>query len=326
MYGKIKRYATLKLSTRFTDENLKSLAEEKTRSILIEYLSNFANDAKKAFSSKELEKFKTQYGFDEVTIFETEAVVKYPLNKDFKFEYLKDIVDDGIKKIVSTHFAIFNNDPKLAFREENKVWFNAENKIAIKSVRCRTGRTSLKPLHKNELGKDIDFVNSGNNHHIAIYKDSDGKFYENSVSFSEAFKRKFNDLPVIVKNPKQTWDAIIITGFDNQEILENLPKDNWEFVTSLQQNEMFIIGLTEEELLKNIAVKKLNLISKCLYRVQKITVGDYFFRHHLETKLIDSKESKEIKRFIRVSTSSFKLLNAIKVKLNNLGNIQKVGE
>ena len=323
VYGKIKRYKKIKLSTRFTIADLKSISELKTREKVEAHLMNFNNDPKKAFSSKELEKFKQVYGFDEVTIFETEAVVKYPLNKEFKAEYLKDIVDEGIKKIVSNHLEKFENNPKLAFTADKKVWYNEERGIAITRVRCKTGLTSLKSLHTNALGEPIDFVKSGNNHHIAIYRDEKGNFHENSVSFSEAFERKLNDLPVIVKNPKQTWDAILITGFDNQKILGNIPNENLEFVASLQQNEMFIIGLTETELSEAIDVKNYSLISKFLYRVQNIATKQYIFRHHLETKDLRDSNARATKQLIQLSPSSFK---AIKVKLNSLGNIIKVGE
>ena len=164
---------------------------------------------------------------------------------------------------------------------------NKAKGIAIKSVRCKTGLDSLEPLHKNENGEPIDFVSTRNNHHIAIYRDPDGKLQENVVTFWDAFERKKAGLPVIIKEPKTVWDNILNIGFDEQYVLSKLPLENWEFVTSLQQNEMFVFDLTKQELENEIDENNLSLINKHLYRVQKIAEGDYNFRHHLETSVDD---------------------------------------
>lgn len=73
--------------------------------------------------------------------------------------------------------------------------------------------------------------------------------------------------------------------------MKGLPQPNWIYQTSLQQNEMFVFGLTEEEL--NLAIDANNhaFISKHLYRTQKMSKKssgaiDLWFRHHLETNLM----------------------------------------
>ena len=66
------------------------------------------------------------------------------------------------------------------------------------------------------------------------------------------------------------------------------------------------------------------LISPNLFRVQKLTVKDYTFRHHLETTVEDKKELQGFswKRF-----RSFKGLDEImKVRVNHIGQIVSVGE
>ena len=66
------------------------------------------------------------------------------------------------------------------------------------------------------------------------------------------------------------------------------------------------------------------LISKHLYRVQKLTSGNYYFRHHLETNVEDCKELKEITwKSIRTTKN---LRGIIKVRINHIGKIIDIGE
>ncbi|KFF24267.1 hypothetical protein [Chryseobacterium vrystaatense] len=64
--------------------------------------------------------------------------------------------------------------------------------------------------------------------------------------------------------------------------------------------------------------------------VWSISENNYWFRHHLETKNSDLKKTdgaKESKRLYNIrSLSSLFSLNPIKVRLNHLGEITKIGE
>ena len=188
---------------------------------------------------------------------------------------------------------------------------------------CFTKRDELKPVRKNYQGKPIDFVKLGNNHHVSIYRDKSGRLRDDTVTFWDAVKRKQKRVPVIITNPRETWDELLDSGFDDQEILNDLPLSDWEYITSMQQNEMFIFGLPDEELQSAIHENDFGLISKHLYRVQSVSKNDFSFRHHLETK-DDKAADKELKKSIRIT--SLKAMTGIKVKINNLGRIVKVGE
>jgi len=329
VHGQIRRYEKLKLSSRFNDLN--NMANGAERQQVSEHISQFENDAKKAFNGKELAKFIQQYGYSEVTVYKKEAVVKYKLNGDFKEKDIEFIVDKGIQKILKDHLAKHGNNPKIAFNADNIVWMNEAKRIVIKSVRCKTGSDSLQSLHKNKAGEPIDFVSTRNNHHIAIYRDADGKLQENPITFWDAFERKKAGLPVIIREPKVVWDNILNSGFDEQSVLSKLPLENWVFVTSLQQNEMFIFDLTYIELQNAISENNLSLINNKLYRVQKIAEGDYNFRHHLETS-VDDKFNGVKNEGLSLTTGklrrirSLQNMNAIKIKIDNLGRIVKVGE
>jgi CRISPR-associated endonuclease Csn1 len=205
-----------------------------------------------------------------------------------------------VRKLVKERFAeVGDKNAKKAFAEP--LFLDVEKNIPIKSVRCLTGLESLQPLHYNDEGKAYDFVSTRNNHHVAIYEGKDGKRFEKVITFWEALERKMKKLPVVDREPA----------------------DGSRFLISIQSNEMFVFGLNPEEI-DFFNPDNLGLISKHLYRCQKITTLYYVFRHHLETKLDDSKNALEMKRFIRITSLS--KLNFIKVKLDTLGRIVKIGD
>ncbi len=330
VYGQIKQFDKLKLSTRF-DITKADIVDVKVKEQLEAHLSQLDNDPKKAFNSKGLQKFVEQYGYNEIAIYKKEVVVKYKLNGDFKEEHIESIVDAGVRDIVKKHFIKHGSNPKIAFNAENTVWMNEAKGIVIKSVRRKAKPNEVKPLHKNEFGEPIDFVSTSNNHHIAIYRDEEGKLQENAITLWDAFERKRMGLPIIIKEPKQVWDNILNSGFDNQNFLSKLPRENWKFVTSLQQNEMFVFGLTIAELRNAIDEDNYPLINKHLYRVQKIAKGYYSFRHHLETSVDDKfngdkNEGRSIQLGNMKRITSLKNMTGIKVKVDNLGRVTKIGD
>ena len=75
-----------------------------------------------------------------------------------------------------------------------------------------------------------------------------------------------------------------------------------------------------------IRIKRKNqaLISKHLFRVQKFSEKDYWFRHHLESQIIDLNELSN-KTFIRKRNPS-SISSIIKVRTNHLGEIIHIGE
>jgi CRISPR-associated endonuclease Csn1 len=325
VYGKIKQFEEVSLSPRF--DRLEDIVRPEIKAQVIEYIKKFDNNIKDAFRLKNLLQFKKQAGFDKVVVYKHEHVVRYKLDTNFKIADLEYIVDQGIKAKVKQHLAEYGNNAKEAFKSEYTIWLNKDKGILIKSVRCFTGLTDLQALHHNEKGEPIDFVSTRNNHHVAIYRDENGKLQDNTVSFWDAVKRKQAKLPVIIKEPNVVWDEIIDSGLDDQELLKGLPQPKWVYQTSLQQNEMFVFGLTNDELQAALIEHNYSLISKHLYRVQKMSKKssgaiDLWFRHHLETKLDDSATSKELKKYINIQ--SLNGMNGIKVKVNNIGQIIKV--
>ncbi|MFV0540501.1 MAG: type II CRISPR RNA-guided endonuclease Cas9, partial [Aestuariibaculum sp.] len=213
-----------KVGTKFDEETIKKVANPLFRKLLFERLEAHGNDPKKAFGGKNALSKSPIYldGNNTETLPEKVKLVwleeDYSIRKDVTPENFKDlksiekIVDEGIKRTLKKRLEDFGNDPKKAFSDldKNPIWLNEANGIAIKRVTI-SGVKNAEPLHykKNHLGNfilddkeqkiPVDYVSTGNNHHVAIYKDEKGKLQEKVVSLFEAVERVNQGLPVIDK-------------------------------------------------------------------------------------------------------------------------------
>src|SRR5690606_6338354 len=191
--------------------------------------------------------------------------------------------------------------------------------ISIKRVTI-SGVKNAEALHhkRDHLGNDIldekgkkipsSFVSTGNNHHVAIYRNAEGNLEEQVVSLFDAVQLVNTGEPVIDK----TY---------NQGI-------GWQFLFTMKQNEMFVFpndktGFDPKEIdLLDPENKK--LISPNLFRVQKLATKNYMFRHHLETNVEDKKALRNI-AFIHYQSCNL-LKGIVKVRINHLGDIVSIGE
>lgn len=274
---------------------------------------------------------------------ETVYTVRKEISPDLKID---KVIDVGIKRILENRLHEFGGDPKKAFSnlEENPIWLNKEKGIQIKRVTI-SGISNAESLHYKR-GKDgqfildqsgnrqpVDFVNTGNNHHVAVYRDADGNLQEKVVSFYEAVARRNAGFPAIDK--------------------EFNAGEGWEFLFSMKQNEYFVFPRTEKrekvdtetgeitvEDVVTFDPKEIDLldpenyarISSNLFRVQKFSklfygnsaVREYVFRHHIETTV---KDMKELKDSTYKNIKSLSILDKIvKVRINHIGQIVGVGE
>lgn len=329
VYGSQLQYVVneLKVNASFDEELIKKVANKKFREALLKRLIEFDNDPKKAFTGKNsldknpifidtLQTYKVPEKVKTLN-FETIYTIRKDISPDLK---LDKIVDKKIKQILEERLKLFNNDPKKAFSnlDDNPIWLNKEKGICIKRVTI-TGISNAVALHdkKDKEGKlildkegktqAVDFVNTGNNHHVAIYKDETGNLQENVISFFEATQRVNQGLPIIDKTFKS----------DN----------GWQFLFSMKQNEYFVFpnektGFNPSEI-DLLNPDNYHLISPNLFRVQKFTIKDYFFRHHLETNVENNNSLKGI-TWLRYGLNGIE--NIIKVRINHIGQIVSVGE
>ena len=137
---------------------------------------------------------------------------------------------------------------------------------------------------------------------------------ENIVSFYEATSRAILGLPIVDKDYRKD--------------------KGWQFLFTMKQNEYFVFPRYDEQ--GNMVFNPLDhdeawyknpenyaVISPNLFRVQKMTSRDYFFRHHLETTIQDVSA---LKGFTWIRCGLNGLGNMVKVRVNHIGNIVSIGE
>jgi CRISPR-associated endonuclease Csn1 len=331
VYGKIKTIEKNK-TLKYLFENPHLIFKSYIKNLVEQRLGKFENDTKKALASLkkepiylDKEKSKTlEYG----TCFKEEFVIKYAV--DVNFNKTDKVIDEKTKAVLQNRLSKFGGKPKEAFKDVQKdkkslKWYEDEGlERPIHSVRCFTGLSAIVPVKKDENGNEIGFVKPGNNHHIAIYTDKEGNKSEYVCSFWHAVERKKYGVPVVVKNTNEVWDKILQQSENaySQSFLEQLPLADLELNLSMQQNEMFVLGMADEDIKIAIESGDYKQISEHLYRMQTISSNDYRFRHHLETQLIDDDNSQKSKRFYRIrSLKALFSLNPFKVKIDCLGNI-----
>ncbi len=238
--------------------------------------------------------------------------VRKPIESLTTNKQVDKVVDPIIRKLVLNRieelggFENEKNIPKETFYvvDENgmaqpQIFLPNKNgePVPVKKVRLKEnigGAEKLKEINQ--------YVNPRNNHHVLIYKNEKGELKEDIITFWTAVERKKQKQPVVQLPPKDR---------------------NGEIVTTLQINDTFLLGLVDDEIDWNNLNK--TLLQKHLYRVQKFTSGDYYFRKHLESKL-DGKlgESYEYIKGFGEGKTGWLTFNPIKVKITPTGKIEKM--
>ncbi|MDO6739220.1 type II CRISPR RNA-guided endonuclease Cas9 [Wenyingzhuangia sp. 2_MG-2023] len=323
VYGRSKKEIVKqeKIGTAFTVDKINTVTQPEYRALLLKRITEFNNDPKKAFSGKNalsktplfLANGKEMPLLITTKKYENVYTIRKEISPDLKIE---KVLDAKVKELLYKRVETFNGDKKAAFSnlDTNPIWLNKEKGIAIKRVTI-SGVANVESLHdkKDHLGnlildakgntQAVDFVSTGNNHHVAIYKDEKGKLQEQIVSLFDAIAKVNQNLPIVNKNYNKD--------------------KGWEFLFTLKQNELFIFP-TDDFNPKEIDLLDTNnyhLISPHLFRVQSISTKDYFFRNHLETTVTNNIEFT----YKRIRNCNA-LKELIKVRTNHLGNIVQVGE
>lgn len=335
VYGKYQYYLSKeeRVSVKFDEETIDKVGNPLYKSLLLQRLRENGNDPKKAFGGKNalsktpiyISGDKTQPLHDIVKL--TWLEEDYSIRKDVTPENFKDaktiekVLDAKVKQILMDRLGKFENDPKKAFSdlEKNPIWLNEAKGISIKRVTISGIKNAeflhYKKDHKGDfiLNKDeekipVDFVSTGNNHHVAIYQDEIGNLQEKVVSLFDAVQLINAGEPVVDKTYNQGL--------------------GWQFLFTMKQNEYFVFPNEKTDFnpkeVDLLDPKNKKLISPNLFRVQKISSKNYFFRHHLETTVDEKKELKDIAFKPQLGLNAIE--NIIKVRINHLGDIVKIGE
>ena len=248
-----------------------------------------------------------------------ERIVKrYPLHA------LKgEVVDPRLRELIAEYNQEITSKVKA---KGSPLYLDAAEKQEVRSVRCYVDKPSVAkaiPIRFDERGRAITFVKSGNNHHLAIYRTPKGKLVESIVTFWDAVDRARYGIPLVITHPREVMEQVLQRGDVPESVLSLLPPSDWVFVDSLQQDEMVIIGLSDEELQRALEAQDYRKLSEHLYRVQAISLGDSLYRYHLETSVADRKNgSGRIPKFYRVTgLKTYKEKNIRKVRVDLLGRI-----
>ena len=249
-----------------------------------------------------------------------ERIVKrYPLH-DLKGE----VVDPRLRELITTY------NQELKSREKGApippLCLDKDKRQEVRSVRCYVDKPSVSsaiPIRFDERGTAITFVQSGNNHHLAVYRTPQGVLEESIVTFWDAVDRARYGIPLVITHPREVMEQVLQRGDIPEQVLSLLPPSDWVFVDSLQQDEMVIIGLSDEELQSAIEAQDYRKLSEHLYRVQSLSSKYYVFRYHLETSVKDRKNtSGRIPKFHRVrNLPDYEKRNVRKVRVDLLGRI-----
>jgi CRISPR-associated endonuclease Csn1 len=144
------------------------------------------------------------------------------------------------------------------------------------------------------------WVNPRNNHHVLIYKDKNDNLCEEVVTFWTVVERKR-------------------TG----ESAYKLPIDGKEIITTLHINDMFLLGLKEDEI--NWDKPDYKILKEHLYRVQKLSSKFYEFRLNTESSI----QNNHLPFYRRITgygigIGGWQTHNPIKVKILISGKIEKL--
>lgn len=330
-----------KIGGNFDRITIESVTNPLYKRLLMERLEGNGNDPKKAFTGKN-SLGKSPIYLDESKQTTLPEIVKtvlmeedFSIRKDVTPENFKDtktiekVLDGKVKETLLKRLAEFGGDPKKAFSDldKNPIWLNKEKGIAIKRVRI-SGVKNAVSLHikRDHIGRPIldkfgkpipsSFINTGNNHHVAIYRDGDGNLQDNIVTLFEAVQLS------------NAGEEIV-----NKQFNSGL---GWKFLFTMKQNELFVFP-NDKTGFDPLQVELLDpanrkAISPNLFRVQKLSkvgygnsfVREYVFRHHLETTVHEIKELKDV-AFKNIKSLGY-LEKVVKVRVNHIGQIVGVGE
>ena len=357
VYGK-RNFSKISLDDKVTQKQIDLIIDQNIKTYLLSIIKE-KGSIKKAFSKENIDKIvfngaPLKYIFISTPCYTQRIDIESFFTDSQKTTSAKEraiekILDLGVQRVIEKRYQEFGKDFKKAFSnlEENPIWLNKEKGIAIKRV-VISGASNAIPLHKklNKNGKIVlennnqvpfkDYVNTGNNHHVAIYRkpllDKKGEqvlkngipqyeIDERIVSFHEAVQRAIHGLPIIDKQYKK--------------------EEGWKFMFSMKDNEFFVFPRYDEQ--GNTIFNPLDYdedwfknsdnyakISPNLFRVQsksKVMYGnnvirDYIFRHHLESQV--SSKINGI-TYLQFKTLSF-AEKILKVRVNHIGQIVSVGE
>lgn len=236
--------------------------------------------------------------------------VRKPIESLTTQKHIEKVVDETIKQLIfkriqnldgfvkgkipaNTFFVVDEESikqPQIFLPNKNG------NPVPILKVRMKENFSGAEKL-KDNINQ---WVNPRNNHHVLIYKDDNDNLKENVITFWTVVERKRKGFPVY-----------------------QLPADGTKIVTTLHINDMFLLGVNEDDI--NWEQPDYILLKEHLYRVQKLSSKFYVFRLNTEASIQNNFHPYyiRIQSFGDGKTGWF-TFNPIKVKITVSGKIEKL--
>lgn len=297
-----------------------TIVDARLRALVWEYVKDRGGDVATAFD--DLKKFPiwlnraAKEKLEKVMAREKRMVIRTKL-ENFRAKDLDAVVDPKVREILAARIAEYGEKKAFVDLADNPVWFDAGRGIKIWAVRTFE---NLKTDTVRNAGRG--YVNPRNNHHAALYLDGAGKLQEHVCQFWDAVNRRAVGLPIVIKDPMQVWETIEAHPEHYVRVLDSLPQPDWTFVQSYAVNELFVIHPDADVVEEWLRTGDYRALSPFVYRVQKLSSGDYNFRHHLETRVDSAEEMAESQATNRSKRiKSLKALPMVKIGLNLLGHL-----
>ena len=223
---------------------------------------------------------------------------------------LEKVVDEIIKKLILKRIHELGGFVKGTI-PANTFFTTDENGMKQPQIFLPNKNGAPVPILKVRMKENIggaeqlkdnvnQWVNPRNNHHVLIYKDEKGNLKENISTFWTVVERKRQGLSVY-----------------------QLPSDGAAIVTTLHINDMFLLGINEDEI--NWRNPDYNELKEYLFKVQ--TLSSIFYEFRLSVDATQNKDTNS-SVFRRIQSfgdgkTGWKNLNPIKVKITVSGKIEK---
>lgn len=223
---------------------------------------------------------------------------------------LEKVVDEAIRKLIYKRIQELGGFVKGAI-PVNTFFIADENGVKQPQIFLPNKNGEPVPILKIRMKENFSgaeklkdnvnqWVNPRNNHHVLIYKDEKGNLKEDVVTFWTVVERKSKGFPVY-----------------------QLPAEGKEIVTALHINDMFLLGLTDDEI--SWENHDYDLFKEHLYRVQKLSSKFYEFRLSSQASIQNNFQPF----YIRIQSfgdgkTGWDTFNPIKVKISVSGKISKI--
>lgn len=236
--------------------------------------------------------------------------VRKPIDSLTTEKQLDKVVDDSIKLLIRQRIQVLGGFDKGKIPADT-FFIVDENGIKQPQIFLPNKNGAPVPILKVRVKENIggaeklkenvnQWVNPRNNHHVLIYNDEKGNLKEEVVTFWTVVERKR-------------------TG----QSAYQLPIDGKEIVSTLHINDMFLLGLKDEEI--NWENPDYEILNEHLYRVQKLSSKFYEFRQASEASIQNNSlpHYASIRGFGDGKTG-WDTFNPIKVKISVSGKIIRV--